>query len=141
MKSPPFVGTVATTAKSQTLTSTPNSSLRLCASLLRARALLAPAITRRLIEQFVHRPPPGAQKPPELAEVTERELDVLRLVARGLSNAEIATSLSVSEATVKTHVTHILTKLNLRDRVQAVVLAYESGLIQPGDRDASQPTL
>ena len=98
-------------------------------------ALLAPAITRRLIEQFVRRPPPGTHKPPELADVTERELDVLRLVARGLSNAEIATSLSVSEATVKTHVTHLLMKLNLRDRVQAVVLAYESGLIQPGDRD------
>jgi DNA-binding NarL/FixJ family response regulator len=103
-------------------------------------ALLAPAITQRLIEQFVHRPPPGAQRPPQLAEVTERELDVLRLVARGLSNAEIASSLSVSEATVKTHVTHILTKLNLRDRVQAVVLAYESGLIQPGERDPQQPS-
>jgi DNA-binding NarL/FixJ family response regulator len=103
-------------------------------------ALLAPAITRRLIEQFVHRPPPGAQRPFQLAEVTERELDVLRLVARGLSNAEIASSLSVSEATVKTHVTHILTKLNLRDRVQAVVLAYESGLIQPGERDPQQPS-
>jgi DNA-binding NarL/FixJ family response regulator len=97
-------------------------------------ALLAPAITRRLIEQFVHRPPPGSRKPAELADVTERELEVLRLVARGLSNAEIASSLSVSEATVKTHVTHILTKLNLRDRVQAVVLAYESGLVQPGER-------
>ena len=97
-------------------------------------ALLAPAITRRLIEQFVHRPRPGSQKPAELAELTERELEVLKLVARGLSNAEIAASLSVSEATVKTHVTHILVKLGLRDRVQAVVLAYESGLIQPGER-------
>jgi DNA-binding NarL/FixJ family response regulator len=100
-------------------------------------ALLAPAITRRLIEQFVHRPPPGSQRPSELGELTERELHVLKLVARGLSNSEIASSLSVSEATVKTHVTHILTKLNLRDRVQAVVLAYESGLIQPGERQAS----
>ena len=95
-------------------------------------ALLAPAITRRLVEQFVRRPPPGSQKPAELADVTGRELDVLRLVARGLSNAEIASSLSVSEATVKTHVTHLLMKLKLRDRVQAVVLAYESGLVQPG---------
>ena len=98
-------------------------------------ALLAPTITRRLIEQFVNRPPPGSRKPPELADLTERELEVLKLVARGLSNAEIAAALSVSEATVKTHVTHILMKLNLRDRVQAVVLAYESGLIQPGEHD------
>ena len=98
-------------------------------------ALLAPAITRRLIEQFVRRPPPGADKPEELGELTQRELEVLKLVARGLSNAEIAALLSVSEATVKTHVTHVLMKLGLRDRVQAVVLAYESGLVQPGDRD------
>ena len=98
-------------------------------------ALLAPAITRRLIEQFVRRPPPGADKPEELADLTQRELEVLKLVARGLSNAEIAALLSVSEATVKTHVTHLLMKLDLRDRVQAVVLAYESGLVQPGDRD------
>jgi DNA-binding NarL/FixJ family response regulator len=96
-------------------------------------ALLAPAITRRLVEQFVRRPPPGSAKPAELAELTERELDVLRLVARGLSNAEIASSLFLTEATVKTHLTHILAKLNLRDRVQAVVLAYESGLVQPGE--------
>ena len=99
-------------------------------------ALLAPAITRRLIEQFVRRPRPGVQRPHELAELTERELEVLRLVARGLSNAEIASSLFLSEATVKTHLTHILAKLRLRDRVQAVVLAYESGLIQPGALDA-----
>ncbi len=98
-------------------------------------ALLAPAITRRLVEQFVRRPPPGAHAPDELGELTERELDVLRLVARGSANAEIAAALVVSEATVKTHVTHILTKLHLRDRVQAVVLAYECGLVQPGERD------
>jgi DNA-binding NarL/FixJ family response regulator len=96
-------------------------------------SLLAPAITRRLVEQFVRRPPPGSTKPPELADLTERELDVLVLVARGLSNREIASALFLTEATVKTHVTHILTKLNLRDRVQAVVLAYESGLVQPGN--------
>ncbi|MBD0328688.1 MAG: response regulator transcription factor [Thermoleophilia bacterium] len=100
-------------------------------------ALLAPAITRRLVEQFVRRPPPGTAKPPELAGLTERELTVLALVARGLSNAEIASQLVVSEATVKTHLTHILTKLDLRNRVQAVVLAYETGLVQPGDRRAS----
>ena len=80
-------------------------------------ALLAPTITRRLIEQFVQRPPPGTDTPAELATLTERELDVLRVVARGLSNAEVATALSISEATVNTHVTHILMKLNLRDRV------------------------
>ena len=97
-------------------------------------ALLAPAITRRLVEQFVRRPPPGAAKPPELEQLTERELDVLVLIARGLSNSEIAAALFLTEATVKTHLTHILTKLSLRDRVQAVVLAYESGLVQPGER-------
>ena len=96
-------------------------------------SLLAPAITRRLVEQFVRRPPPGSARPPELETVTERELDVLRLVARGRSNAEIARELFLSEATVKTHLTHILTKLRLRDRVQAVVVAYESGLVQPGE--------
>jgi DNA-binding NarL/FixJ family response regulator len=98
-------------------------------------ALLAPAITRRLVEQFVRRPPPGSHTPPELTELTDRELEVLKLVARGLSNSEIASVLFLTEATVKTHVTRILAKLNLRDRVQAVVLAYESGVIQPGEHD------
>jgi DNA-binding NarL/FixJ family response regulator len=96
-------------------------------------ALLAPSITRRLIEGFVSRPAPGTRGPNELSALTERELEVLKLVARGLSNGEIASSLFVSEATVKTHVTHILTKLSLRDRVQAVVLAYECGLVQAGE--------
>ena len=95
-------------------------------------SLLAPAITRRLIEEFVGRPPPRSGPPAELSELTQREFDVLKLIARGLSNAEIAASLFLSEATVKTHVTHVLTKLRLRDRVQAVVLAYESGLVLPG---------
>jgi DNA-binding NarL/FixJ family response regulator len=95
-------------------------------------ALLAPALVRRLIEDFVRRPPPGDRPPGELDGLTERELDVLRLIARGLANAEIAAQLFVSEATVRTHVTHILAKLGLRDRVQAVVLAYETGLVQPG---------
>lgn len=80
-------------------------------------ALLAPAITWRLLEQHVRRPPPGSDAPAELLELTERELDVLKLVARGSSNREIAPALFVSEATVKTHVTHILAKLHLRDRV------------------------
>ena len=101
-------------------------------------SLLAPAITRRLVEQVVRRPPPGSARPPELEMLTGRELDVLRLVARGRSNAEIAQELFLSEATVKTHLTHILTKLRLRDRVQAVVVAYESGLVQPGEGDGAR---
>jgi DNA-binding NarL/FixJ family response regulator len=93
-------------------------------------ALLAPSITRRVIEEFVRRPPESVRTPPpELAELTERELEVLRQVARGLSNGEIANELFVSETTVKTHVSHILMKLRLRDRVQAVVFAYESGVV------------
>ena len=95
-------------------------------------SLLAPAITRRLIEEFVRRPPPGSTAPPELETLTDRELEVLKLIAKGYSNEEIAKELFVSMATVKTHITHILMKLDLRDRVQAVVLAYESGLVQPG---------
>ena len=95
-------------------------------------ALLAPAVTRRLIEEFARRSPGARPRPTALAELTDRELEVLRLIARGLSNAEIAAQLVVSEATVKTHVGRILTKLGLRDRVQAVVLAYESGLVRPG---------
>jgi len=94
--------------------------------------LLSPAITRKLIEQFVRRPPKRPGLPEALAGLTERELHVLRLVAGGNSNAEIARELYLSEATVKTHVGHVLQKLGLRDRVQAVVLAYESGLVEPG---------
>ncbi len=97
----------------------------------RGDALLAPAVTRRLVERFVRSPPPGGV-PVALSVLSVRELDVLRLVARGLSNAEIAEQLIVSPATVKTHVASVLAKLELRDRVQAVVLAYESGLIEPG---------
>jgi DNA-binding NarL/FixJ family response regulator len=95
-------------------------------------ALLAPSITRRLIEAFVQRPRVAEGKPDRLAELTARELDVLRQVARGLSNAEIAGELYLSEATVKTHVNRILRKLELRDRTQAAVLAYETGVVQPG---------
>jgi DNA-binding NarL/FixJ family response regulator len=94
-------------------------------------ALLAPSITRRLIEEHVRRPPRTGQ-PAELARLTARELEVMTLVARGLSNAEIAAELVLSESTVKTHVNRLLQKLGLRDRVQAVVRAYEAGLIQPG---------
>ena len=96
-------------------------------------ALLDPAMTRRLLEAFVRRPPPGARAPVELAELTDRELGVLKLIARGLSNSQIAEYLVIGEATVKTHVSNILNKLRLRDRVHAVVLAYESGLITPGE--------
>ncbi len=97
-------------------------------------ALLAPSVTRRVIEEFVRRPPESVRtSPPELEELTPRELEVLKLIARGLSNAEIAAELVVSETTVKTHVAHVLMKLRLRDRVQAVVLAYESGLVHPGE--------
>jgi DNA-binding NarL/FixJ family response regulator len=95
-------------------------------------ALLAPSVTRRLVEQFVRRPPPGTTVPAGLEDLTDRERDVLKLLARARSNAEIAAELVVSEATVKSHVNRILTKLKLRDRTQAVVLAYESGLVEPG---------
>jgi DNA-binding NarL/FixJ family response regulator len=95
-------------------------------------ALLAPSITRRVIQQFARLPAPGGTD--ALAALTERERQVLQLIARGLSNAEIAAELFVSDATVKSHVTHLLSKLRLRDRVQAVVLAYESGLVRPGTR-------
>lgn len=96
-------------------------------------ALLAPSVTRRVIEEFVRRPPDSVRTaPPELAELTARELEVLKLVARGLANAEIAKELFISETTVKTHVAHVLMKLKLRDRVQTVVFAYESGLVLPG---------
>jgi DNA-binding NarL/FixJ family response regulator len=94
-------------------------------------ALLSPSVTQRLIDEFAQRPDP-ASAPAALDELTEREREVLLLLARGLSNAEIATSLFVSETTVKTHVARILMKLGLRDRVQAVVCAYESGLVRPG---------
>lgn len=95
-------------------------------------ALLAPAVTRRMIERFARLPTPGAARARELAELSDREVEVLRLVARGLTNAEIAFELVVSPATVKTHVASILGKLRLRDRVQAVVFAYETGLVEPG---------
>jgi DNA-binding NarL/FixJ family response regulator len=100
----------------------------------RGDALIAPAVTRSVIEEFVRRSPAAAPPPPVLDELTTRERDVLELVAQGLSNAEIADRLFVSGGTVKTHVAHILQKLDLRDRIQAVILAYESGLIRPGDQ-------
>jgi DNA-binding NarL/FixJ family response regulator len=95
-------------------------------------ALLAPSITRRLIEEFAEAAPAIPEPPPGLDELTARELEVFKLVARGLSNAEIAAELIVSETTVKTHVARMLMKMGLRDRVQAVVAAYESGVAIPG---------
>src|SRR5205085_1756191 len=97
-------------------------------------SLLSPSVTRKLIEEFVRRSPTALDVGPIEGQLSDRELEVLKLVARGLSNLEIASALHLSEATVKTHVGHILDKLELRDRVQAVVLAYESGVILPGVR-------
>jgi DNA-binding NarL/FixJ family response regulator len=97
-------------------------------------SLLAPSVTQRLIQEYVTRPPDALRTPPpELSRLTAREVEVLRMMARGRSNAEIATEFVVSETTVKTHVAHVLAKLGVRDRVQAVVFAYESGLVLPGD--------
>jgi DNA-binding NarL/FixJ family response regulator len=95
-------------------------------------ALLAPAVTRRLIAEFARRPEPGQQPAATLAGVTDREREVLTLIARGLSNAEIAQALHVTMATAKTHVGRLLAKLGARDRAQLVMVAYETGLVQPG---------
>jgi DNA-binding NarL/FixJ family response regulator len=102
-------------------------------------ALLAPAVTRRLIEAFVSAPRVSADAKRQLADLTPREKEVLHLVARGLSNAEVAADLHLGEATVKSHVSNVLMKLDLRDRVQAVVLAYESGLVKPGEMPDQVP--
>jgi DNA-binding NarL/FixJ family response regulator len=96
-------------------------------------ALLAPALTRRLIEEHVHRPPPHPGVPAQLSALTERELEVLQLIARGHSNDDIAARLVVSAATVKTHVNRVIAKLGGPSRAQLVVLAYETGLVRPGE--------
>ena len=113
----------------------PEELLAAVAVVARGEALIAPAVMRSVIEEFVRRSPTPARPVPALADLTEREHEVLQLLARGLSNAEIAERLVVSSGTVKTHVAHLLFKLDLRDRVQAVILAYESGLVTPGHRD------
>ena len=104
-------------------------------SVARGDALLAPSVTKRLIEDYVRRPGPtsATTMPPGMSDLTEREREVLRHIARGLSNAEIARQLYLGETTVKTHVGRVFMKLGLRDRVQAVVLAYEAGLVVPGE--------
>jgi len=99
--------------------------------------LLAPEITRRLVESFVRRPPPGSRATPELASLTNRELEVLHHIARGCSNAEIARLLFVSDETVKTHASRIFMKLGVRDRTQAVILAYEQGVVEPAARSCN----
>ena len=101
-------------------------------------ALLAPSVTRHLIEEFVRRPEPGSAAPVELTGLTEREVEVLTHVARGRSNAEIAVALFVTPATVKTHLSRLLTKLAARDRAQLIVLAYETGLIVAHPPDARE---
>ena len=107
----------------------PEDLIRAIRVVAQGDALLAPSVTRRLIEEFARRPEPAAaRKTKQLESLTDRERDVLREIARGLSNAEIAGRLHVSETTIKTHVAHLLDKLDLRDRVQAVILAYEAGL-------------
>ncbi|MGH9299300.1 MAG: LuxR C-terminal-related transcriptional regulator, partial [Acidimicrobiales bacterium] len=95
--------------------------------------LLAPSVTRRLIAHFARKPPETAPLPSRVASLTAREQDILLLVARGRSNTEIASELFVGDATVKTHIGHVLSKLGLRDRVQAVILAYETGIVVPGE--------
>ena len=114
----------------------PDTLIDAIRSVARGDALLAPSVTRRLIEDYVRRPGPTspATVPPGLPDLTDRELEVLRHIARGLSNAEIARELYLGETTVKTHVGRVFMKLGLRDRVQAVVLAYEAGLVVPGEQ-------
>jgi DNA-binding NarL/FixJ family response regulator len=109
----------------------PTDLLRAVHTVLGGEALLAPSIVARMIDEFVARPMPATERPERLHELTEREVDVLVALSRGLSNAEIAGELFLSAATVKTHVARVLAKLGVRDRVQAVIAAYETGLVRP----------
>jgi len=120
----------------------PEDLVRAVRVVAQGESLLSPSVTRRLIEEFVRTPASGetATAPPELASLTDREREVLTLVGRGLSNTEIAQNLFLSMATVKTHVNRLFMKLGLRDRAQAVVLAYESGIVRPGEREAEPGT-
>jgi DNA-binding NarL/FixJ family response regulator len=110
----------------------PAELVRAVRTILAGEALLAPSVTRRLLDEYLRRPRAAAPADERLARLTDRETEVLRLLARGMSNAEIAGALFLGDATVKTHVGRVLTKLGVRDRLQAVVLAYETGLVMPG---------
>jgi DNA-binding NarL/FixJ family response regulator len=112
----------------------PSELVRAVRVVAAGEALLAPSITGRLLQRFLTLPPPGAGVPPQLAQLTEREVEVLTLVGQGMSNAEIAEALFLSQTTVKTHLAHIFAKLSLRDRVQAVIVAYEAGLVRAGQQ-------
>lgn len=112
---------------------TPEELVHAVRVVAQGEALLSPRITRTLIADYAERPPSPAQNMALLAGLTERELDVMRLISRGLPNADIAANLFLAEQTVKTHVSRILSKLQLRDRTQIVVTAYESGLVRPGE--------
>jgi DNA-binding NarL/FixJ family response regulator len=122
--------------------SSPEELVAAVRTVARGNALLAPEVTRRVVEAAAgrFRPPSDSDRSDRLADLTDRERDVLRLLGRGLSNTEIARELYVGEATVKTHVSRVLLKLDVRDRVQAVVFAYEAGLVQPGDVGSSRPS-
>jgi DNA-binding NarL/FixJ family response regulator len=115
-------------------TDSPQRLIEAVRAVAAGEVLLAPEVTRMIIDRFVAAAPPNAPPPPELAGLTDREREVLAHLARGLSNADIARMLFVTEGTVKTHVARILAKLDLRNRVEAVVFAYETGLVEPGRR-------
>jgi DNA-binding NarL/FixJ family response regulator len=117
----------------------PEELVRAIRLVAEGESLLSPSVTRRLIEHFVRTPEVPTTPPPEVAVLTEREREVLALIGRGLSNGEIAQRLFLSMATVKTHVNRVFSKLGLRDRVQAVVLAYETGMVRPGERETRVP--
>ena len=116
----------------------PDELVRAVHTVLAGEALLAPSIMRRMIDDFLTRPLPASERPARLQELTGRETEVLIALARGLSNAEIADELHLSAATIKTHVARILTKLDVRDRIQAAITAYETGLVRPGDHGPTQ---
>jgi DNA-binding NarL/FixJ family response regulator len=119
----------------------PEDLIRAVRLVAEGESLLAPSVTRRLIEEFVRTPEVPTTPPPEVVELTEREREVLTLIGRGLSNREIAERLFLSVATVKTHVNRVFAKLRLRDRVQAVVLTYETGMVRPGEREEGPTTI
>lgn len=123
---------------SSSSTSHPDDLVRAVHAVAQGDTILAPSLTRRLLERFAARPLPG-RRPERLDQLSQRETEVVTLVARGLTNSDIGREMFLSEATVKTYLSRVLTKLDLRDRVQVAVLAYETGLVQPGSgEDRSQ---